>query len=196
MTGPRHAGGAMEEAATRHSRTPIGPLFLEGLVALWGETEGDERIRIAVLDGPVDAGHPCLAGARLSSLGPQEVQGAGRGQAAEHGTHIASILFGRHEEGCVWGVAPGCSGLIAPLFEDDGAGIVRPASQLALAAAIRDAVEAGAQVINVSGGQLQDPRRAHPELKDAVRLCHAREVLLVAAAGNDGCECLHVPGAL
>ena len=37
---------------------------------------------------------------------------------------------------------------------------------------------------------------AHPILANAVRDCASRGVLIVAAAGNDGCECLHIPGAL
>jgi len=57
-------------------------------------------------------------------------------------------------------------------------------------------VEAGAQVINISGGQAFPPGGAHPLLAEVFRLCEARGVLVVAAAGNDGCECLHLPAAL
>jgi cyanobactin maturation PatA/PatG family protease len=51
-------------------------------------------------------------------------------------------------------------------------------------------------VINLSGGQLTDAGEAEGWLENAVRLCEERNILLVAAAGNDGCECLHVPAAL
>ncbi len=51
-------------------------------------------------------------------------------------------------------------------------------------------------MINVSGGQFSPSGTAHPILADAVRACAASGVLIVAAAGNQGCDCLHIPGAL
>src|SRR5262249_36508861 len=72
----------------------------------------------------------------------------------------------------------------------------RPCSQLDLARALTEAALAGARVINVSGGQPSPAGAAHPLLADLVRDCARRGVLIVAAAGNEGCECLHVPAAL
>ena len=37
---------------------------------------------------------------------------------------------------------------------------------------------------------------ADPLLADVVRQCARQGVLIVAAAGNEGCACLHVPAAL
>lgn len=51
-------------------------------------------------------------------------------------------------------------------------------------------------MVNVSGGQFSPARAAHPLLEDAVRECTKRRMLIVAAVGNEGCECLHVPAAL
>ena len=65
-----------------------------------------------------------------------------------------------------------------------------------LARAIEQAAQAGAHVINLSGGQLTDDGEADGWLENAVRLCQERNILLVAAAGNDGCACVHVPAAL
>jgi cyanobactin maturation PatA/PatG family protease len=70
------------------------------------------------------------------------------------------------------------------------------ATQLDLARGIEQAANAGAQIINLSGGQLTDFGEAEGWLENAVRLCQERNILLVAAAGNDGCDCLHVPAAL
>ncbi len=53
-----------------------------------------------------------------------------------------------------------------------------------------------AQVINVSAGESVRDRTAHPDLIEAVRACAAAGVLIVSAAGNEGCDCLHVPAAL
>src|SRR5262249_13130140 len=67
---------------------------------------------------------------------------------------------------------------------------------LDLARAITQAVEHGAHVINISGGQFSPSGTAHPLLADVVRACARRGVLIVAAVGNDGCAGLHGPAAL
>jgi cyanobactin maturation PatA/PatG family protease len=118
-------------------------------------------------------------------------EGGGSGRAARHGTHVASVIFGQHD-GPVPGVSPGCSGLSLPVFSDEG----RRTSQLELARGIELAAEAGAHVINISGGQLSSSGVAEDLLDRAVGLCRERNILLVAAAGNDGCFCDHVPAAL
>lgn len=51
-------------------------------------------------------------------------------------------------------------------------------------------------MVNISGGQLSPSGEADRTLADAVRYCTERGVLVVAAAGNDGCFCAHVPAAL
>ena len=65
-----------------------------------------------------------------------------------------------------------------------------------LARAINQAVEAGGHVINISAGELSNNGEADPMLVNAVRNCHDQGVLIVAAAGNDSCRCLHVPAAI
>jgi cyanobactin maturation PatA/PatG family protease len=162
---------------------------------LWAETLGDHHICIAVLDGPVDQSHPSLATADLTHLETLTSGMVGRGPAAQHGTHITSVIFGQHN-GSIKGIAPRCRGLIVPIFKDGPDGSIAPCSQLDLARAIIQAVQAGAHIINISGGELTPSGTAHPILADAVQTCAANNILIVAAAGNDGCECLHVPGAL
>ncbi len=66
---------------------------------------------------------------------------------SRHGTHVASVIFRRHD-GPVPGLASGCRGLIVPIFSD-GEGHL---SQLDLARTIDQAVEVGAHVINVNRG--------------------------------------------
>ncbi len=169
---------------------------LPGLKKLWAETTGSPDIVIAVLDGPVDLSHPCFKGADLHQLSAMSASSeAGQGIAAQHGTHVASIIFGQHESD-VKGIAPKCRGLLLPVFTDEPNGGLAPCSQIDLARAITQAVEAGAHVINISGGQLVPSGEADRLLMNAIRLCQERDVLLVAAAGNDGCDCLHVPAAL
>src|SRR4051794_27861749 len=115
---------------------------ITGLSDLWTETTGDARICVAVLDGPVDLDHPSLKGAdlvQLETLASRTVKG---GASLAHGTHVASILFGRHDSG-IKGMAPDCRGLIVPIFEDLPNGDTRSCSQIDLARAILQASQQG-----------------------------------------------------
>ncbi|MBD2342392.1 PatA/PatG family cyanobactin maturation protease [Calothrix sp. FACHB-156] len=166
--------------------------MLEDILKLHLRTLGSPEICVAILDGVVDQSHDCFNGAdltRLSSL----VQGKASldSNMSIHGTHVASIIFGQPGS-TVLGIAPRCRGVIIPVFSDQR----RSASQLDLARGIEQAINAGAHIINISGGQLTDFGEAEGWLENAVRLCEEQNVLLICAAGNDGCECLHVPAAL
>ena len=165
---------------------------IPGLKKLWTETRGDPKICVAVLDGIVDQNHLCFDGADLNRL-PSLVSGEAseNGSMSTHGTHVASIIFGQHDSP-VTGIAPQCRGLIVPVFADESLKL----SQLDLSRAIEQAVNNGANIINVSAGQLTDAGEADTWLEKAIQLCQENNVLLIAATGNDGCECLHVPASL
>lgn len=166
-----------------------------GLARLWSETTGSPEIVVAVLDGPVDRSHPCFRGARLRQVETLVAATEQQGRSSQHGTHVASVIFGRHG-GPVDGVAPGCSGLLVPIFAEQADGAPIPCSQIDLARGITQAVEQGAHIINISGGEPTASNEAHPLLATALRLCAENQVLVVAAAGNEGCECLHIPAAV
>lgn len=161
--------------------------------ALRRVSRGDARVCLAVLDGPVDLAHRSLAGARLDVLETLVSATADDGPAARHGTHVASIIFGRGE---IAGIAPDCRGLIVPIFGTGPDGELAMCSQIDLARAILQAIEAGANIVNISGGQFTPSGNSDPLLEAAIRRCDERNVLVIAAAGNDGCACLHVPAAL
>ncbi len=167
------------------------------LKSLWSETMGDPRVCVAVLDGPVDLSHPCFSEERLTrveTVASGTAGTAGDDTASRHGTHVASVIFGRHGSP-VPGIAPGCRGLIVPIYSPRP-GNVLSCSQLDLARAINLAVIHGAHVINVSGGELAPGAEAEPLLAQAIERCWENGVLIVAAAGNDGCACVHVPAAV
>jgi cyanobactin maturation PatA/PatG family protease len=168
---------------------------IPGLRAVWEETRGEPSVCVAVLDGPVDLKHPCFDGASIAPLETLVCNTPDSGPASQHGTHVASMLFGRHDSPAA-GIVPGCRGLIVPVFASGPNGQVIPCSQVDLARAILQAAQAGAKVINVSGGQYSASGEAYPLLADAVKFCADNGVLIVSAAGNDGCECLHIPSAL
>lgn len=163
---------------------------------LWKETRGAPSIRVAIIDGMVNKGHTSFKGANLEIVESYTgISAIKNGDAAFHGTHIASIILGQHNSN-VEGIAPDCTGLNFPVYHDDSEGNVKPCSQLDLARTVLQAVEAGAHLINISGGELNNTGKAHELLEKAMRRCSEKNVLVIAAAGNDGCACLHIPGAL
>lgn len=166
-------------------------LTIPGLKELQKQTKGAAEITVAILDGVVDTDHPCFNGADLTRLPTLVQHQATAGQMSTHGTHIASLIFAQPNSD-IQGIAPQCRGLLVPVFAEDN----RKLSQLDLARAIEQAAEKGAKVINISGGALTDMGEAEDWLIRAVEMCNERNILLVAAAGNDGCECLQVPAAL
>ncbi|MFJ8648945.1 S8 family serine peptidase [Streptomyces sp. NPDC093546] len=155
------------------------------------EPLGDPEVCVAVLDGPVDLRHPCFSGADLARLTTLVPDSASPGLMSLHGTHVTSLLFGQPGSP-VTGMVPRCRGLILPVFRDAADG---RAPQLDLARAIEQAVQQGAHVINISGGQRSSDGQPESMLERALRLCDDNGVLVVAAVGNDGCDCLQAPAA-
>lgn len=168
--------------------------LIPSLSKIHAETRGDPRVSVAIIDGPVDVSHECFRGADLAIVDTGTTGEAGSGAAIRHGTHVASLLFGRADS-AVPGIVPAARGIVLPLFSDGPDGRIVAGSQLDLARLITRAVALGAAVINLSGGEPSTSSEPHWALVNAIRLCEAEGVVLVAAAGNDGCECIHVPGA-
>jgi hypothetical protein len=166
-----------------------------GLAELWALTRGDLEVRIALLDGPVDRSHPSLRGANLDQHETLVSSKADQGSASRHGTAVASLIFGQHT-GPLAGVAPCCRGLLLPIFTTVDAQSSGTCSQLDLTRAILQAIQQRVHLINISGGQFSPSGAAHALLADAVRQCGREGILIVAAAGNHGCDCLQVPAAL
>jgi len=168
-----------------------------GLPELQGLTYGSSEIKIAVLDGPVDLTHPCFNNSKGKLIPwnqPQIQPSNSSGLALKHGTAVSSLIFGKPDS-AVKGVAPGCSGLLIPIYSEDENGKFYAASQVELARAIKTAIQEGVHIINISGGQLSDSGVPEHFLKQAIDECKKAGILMVAATGNDGCSCLHVPAA-
>lgn len=165
-----------------------------GVSELWKQTTGDKRIKIAILDGPVDLDHSCFHGSSLEQF-PTLAGGGGGGPATEHGTHVASIIFGQHSSPLL-GIAPSCKGLSIPIFRELSDGLKLQCSQLDLARAIFLSVEHGVNIINISGGQLYPTNEPEPLLAKAIKTCVEHNILIIASAGNEGCECLHIPASV
>lgn len=132
----------------------------------WRTSRGEGAL-VAVIDTGV-APHPDLpAGAACDFTGCGSTV-----DAVGHGTHVAGIVGARGGPGGVAGIAPACEMLYAKAIPGEGA---------QCAQAIRWAVAQGADVINMSWGQIGED---DPALRAACVDAAAAGALLVAAAGN------------
>jgi cyanobactin maturation PatA/PatG family protease len=159
-------------------------------VSQLGECDG--RITIGVIDGMPDMASRALRNANLEVHCQMVPDGLDEPDA--HGTEICSLLFSvsaPHR-----GLAEGCCGIALPVFFRSRGGGARSSSQVAIARAITFAAEAGVSIINISAGQLTSTPEVGQHLDNALRLCAQKRILVVAAAGNDGCDCIHVPPAV
>lgn len=148
-------------------------LAMIGAPSAWDVSRGD-GVTVAVVDSGVDASHPDLAGRLLPELDLLPDVDALPEQTS-HGTRVASIIAAAINGSGMAGVAP--EAMIRPVTALDPAGFGDSAT---VAAAIIEAVDSGARVVNLSlGGPDRDP-----VLDAACRYAHHQGAILVAAAGN------------
>jgi membrane-anchored mycosin MYCP len=146
----------------------------------WPLTTG-AGVTVAVIDSGVSTTHPSLRGQVLR--GKDFVQPGGVGDCDEvaHGTFVAGIIAGlRLPNSGFYGVAPGAKILPIRVLRDDQKSFDASLPGT-IAEAIDYAVDQGAKVINLS--LVTQPT---PALANAVNRALASNVVLVAAAGNDG----------
>ncbi|MEM9518251.1 MAG: S8 family serine peptidase [Actinomycetota bacterium] len=150
----------------------------------WDHSTGDANITIAVLDtGVTDAAN--LGDRRLEGI--SFVDGDPTIDPTGHGTWVAGLAAASHDEVGIAGVCPKCT--VLPVQVGDQFGRV-PWS--AAAAGITWAVDQGADVINLSFGGTTRSQT----LADAVAYAIANDVIVVAAAGNNGTTNEFYPAAL
>ncbi|TAK34319.1 MAG: hypothetical protein EPO21_10250 [Chloroflexota bacterium] len=147
--------------------------------AAWNVTHGSPSVKVAILDCGIDEANPDLAGKvtlRIDFTGsPQGTTDLCGG----HGTHVAGIAAANTNNGIgVAGVGYDSRLYNVKILDDKGEG-----TESTLAMGIRWAADNGAQVINASVGR----QGACSQLEqDAIDYAWARNVVIVAAAGNVG----------
>lgn len=162
---------------------------------LWSQSKG-EGVRVAVVDTGVDVKNPQLTGAVDAKSGrnllPKNLKdengdpierGAENGttDTVGHGTKVAGIIAARPVGGTGFvGLAPEAT--IIPIQQNDAEGHGDTGT---LADAIRYAVQAKAQVINISQDTSQ-AARPDSDLEKAIDEALAQKIVVVASAGNDG----------
>ncbi|MER6157629.1 type VII secretion-associated serine protease mycosin [Streptomyces sp. NPDC001868] len=160
---------------------------------LWAQSTG-KNVQVAVIDTGVDVKNPQLTKAVDASKGANYLpaknsegekidrgNNQGTTDTVGHGTRVAGIIAARPMKGTGFvGLAPDAR--IIPVKQNNAEG---DGTALTLASSIRHAVEAGADVINIS----QDTANAvkpDERLEAAVDYALDRKVVVVASAGNDG----------
>jgi membrane-anchored mycosin MYCP len=138
-------------------------------------------VTVAVIDSGVSPSHPLLRGQVLP--GADLLRPGSNGQCDEdgHGTLVAGIIAARDTgDDPFYGVAPEAEILPIRVLRDSKKD-ADPQFSARVAKAVRLAVDKQAQVVNLS--LVTDPSQ---ELKEAIRYAVDKDVVLVAATGNDG----------
>lgn len=170
---------------------PSGPLYpIESFLARisapggWAVATSNQTPIIAVIDTGFALSHQALAGRLMpgySFVYNDNNPTAGRtnpnGSGVSHGTltaGLASVL------------SPLAKIMPLQALDDNGSGYTTE-----VAAAVRYAADNGADVINLSLGTSSDDSY----LRSAVQYAIGKGSVVVAAAGNDGCNCMVYPAA-
>ena len=175
LAGP---GVAPAAAATDPLRDAQWALDAIHLGEVPGQASGAGAL-VAVIDSGVDATHPELAGRVVP--GPDVVDGdADPSDPTGHGTHIAGLIAAAAGNGIGGaGVAPAARILAIRVLDDANNGTAAN-----VAAGINAAVDAGADVINISLNWSQPSPALVPVTAAMQRAADAGRVVIVAA-GND-----------
>lgn len=157
-----------------------------GTIQAWDKANRNGSITIAIIDTGVDLEHPDLKGNLITginllqpALPPRDDNG--------HGTNVAGVIAalgnnGKGVAGMLWKTN------IMPIkaLEPNGRG-----DEDKLAEGIRYAVDKGAKIVVLSVGL----QRNDPHLYEIVQYAESRDVLLVAATGNDEGRNIRYPAA-
>jgi len=158
---------------TRVARTQLW--YLDRIHAPELQEQGMSPVRVAIIDTGIDTTHPDLAHQIINTINifgtstMTDIQG--------HGTHTAGIIAAKpNPQTQTRGICPTCQIIAIKAINDDGYG-----SDVTVAQGIDDAITAGAKVINLSIGSVNDA----PVIKAAIERALAADINVVAAAGNN-----------
>ena len=143
-----------------------------------GPVEGDGSGElVGILDSGIEA-HPQFDDVYIVHI---DLAGGGvAGLGAAHGTAVASIIAGSE------GIAPAAELFVVRVLDDEGMG-----NSFHVAEGIVQAVDLGVDVLNMSLGVYQDTQL----MREAIRYAEDNDVIMVAAAGNDGYTQMPYPAA-
>lgn len=159
--------------------TPFGDDWLAQLGVPDDNADWGKGVKVAVIDTGVTR-HQGLNGARINRIAlVEELVGSG------HGNAVTSIIVGNGEPGYARGLAPGAEVLA---FQAMGA---ESGDSFTIAEAIVDAVDRGADIVNLSLGGWGDS----VAVQQAVAYADQAGAVVVAAVGNDRHDQIQFPAA-
>jgi len=159
----------------------MGNRLLEWLGITEDNSTWGAGIRIAVLDTGI-ASHSSF-NSSIWSINLVDLPGDLRDWNG-HGTAVASLIIGNDSR--TPGVAPGADVISVRIADDGGR-----SDSFLIAQGILAAVDAGAQVINISLGSAGDSTL----VRNAIAYANANGAVIVASAGNDGLNRVSYPAA-
>lgn len=146
-----------------------------GISDLWKYTTG-KGIKVAVLDTGCAVMHPDLKD-QIADAADFTGSKVGPGDTNGHGTHCCGVVAAKQNDVGIVGVAHGAKLLVGKVLNDAGVGSVN-----SIVRGIEWAVNKKADIISMSFGSASSDAR----IKKAVEYAASKNVLLVAAAGNEG----------
>lgn len=153
----------------------------------WAIHSGNPETVLAVVDTGVDETHPDLKDKLLpgwDAIDNDNNPHDGHG----HGTHCMGIATASTNNGIgIAGISPNTKAFSVRVLDDRGSG-----TYANVAAGMVKAADLGAKVLSMSLGGPSSSK----EIEDAVKYCISKDVLIVAAMGNDGRETQSFPAAI
>lgn len=194
LNGNPHVEYAEVDGATAAARVPTDPEWARqwGNVKakapqVWDTTTGAASVVIAVLDSGYT---PSLADVAGQFVPGRDVVNGDDDPTDDHGhgTMVTGVMAARMDNGTgPAGWCPGCRYMPVKILGATGGG-----SYSGMVAGITWAADHGAHVINLSLTGSTDSQA----LRDAVAYARGRGAVVIAAAGNEGCDCPKYPAAL
>jgi len=167
------------EDPTSGQLTAFGRDWLAMLGVPEDNADWGRGVKIAVIDAGVTS-HDGLNGARIQRISlVEEIVANG------HGNAVTSIIVGNGEPGFARGLAPAAEILAFQAMGAEGG------NSFTVAQAIVDAVDRGANVVNLSLGGWGDT----PAIREAIDYANEAGAVIVAAVGNDRLDQIAYPAA-
>lgn len=199
MAGTPSALSALADSAPSYPASQYH-IPLSGFDRAWEITEGSPEVKIAVIDTGVDLNHREFTNTRFDPLSYNVNDGTvGIEHLMDdggHGTNVIGVISANNRDGeGVSGVAPNVTVMVIKANKEP----VNVYSAIRVAIGIRYAADNGAHIINLSMASpaINPPEiTADPNIASAIEYAASKDVLIVAAAGNNKSGAPYYPAAL